>query len=72
MTSEQLDFLANCDGPIEVGAVATAHPHSSKEYVEWMAKVWKANDERNKLIENTKKAKSVRAKHSRGVNPRVA
>jgi hypothetical protein len=24
---------------------------SSKEYVEWMAKVWKANDERNKYIE---------------------
>lgn len=26
-----------------------AHPHSTEEYVEWMASVWKANDERNKM-----------------------
>lgn len=24
----------------------------SKEYVEWMAAVWKANDERNKRLES--------------------
>lgn len=23
------------------------HPHSTEEYVKWMASVWKANDERN-------------------------
>jgi len=45
--------------------------HSTPEYVEWMANVWRLNDERNKLIEHTEKAKSARAKHSRGVNPRV-
>ena len=28
---------------------------SSKEYVEWMASVWKANDERNKRIEAEKR-----------------
>jgi len=47
-------------------------PHATKEYVEWMANVWRLNDERNKLIENTKKAKDIRAKYSRGTNPRVA
>jgi hypothetical protein len=26
----------------------------SKEYVEWMASVWKANDERNKAMEQKK------------------
>lgn len=28
------------------------HPHSTREYVEWMAKVWKANAERNDKIRN--------------------
>jgi len=46
MTSEQLDFLANYNGPIEVGAVTNAHPHHTSEYVEWMAGVWKENSER--------------------------
>jgi len=31
------------------GGGETCHPHSSKEYVEWMAGVWKANHERNKM-----------------------
>lgn len=25
------------------------HPHSTPEYAEWMAKVWKANHDRNKM-----------------------
>lgn len=50
MTDEQKDFFANYDGPIEIGISETIHPHSTKEYVEWMAGVWKANDERNKKI----------------------
>ena len=28
------------------GGEATCHPHSTKEYVEWMAAVWKKNLER--------------------------
>ena len=28
----------------------------SKEYVEWVAKVWKLNDERNKQLTHEKKA----------------
>jgi len=28
----------------------------SKEHTQWIASVWKANDERNKLIEKAKKA----------------
>ena len=50
MTEEQKEFLKNYDGPIGVGAVSIPqHPHSSREYVKWMAEVWKKNDERNKL-----------------------
>lgn len=31
------------------------HPHYTKEYVEWMANVWRLNDLRNKRIEAQKK-----------------
>jgi hypothetical protein len=27
------------------------HPHSTPEYVEWMANVWRLNDERNKKLD---------------------
>lgn len=43
MTTEQSDFVANYDGPIVIGTYENTHPHSTREYVEWMAKVWKAN-----------------------------
>lgn len=44
---------------------------SSTEYVSWMANVWRLNDERNKMIDEQKKANDARAKYSRGTNPRV-
>ena len=28
-------------------ALKNKHPHSTLKYVEWMAKVWKANHDRN-------------------------
>jgi len=29
------------------GVYLENHPHSTEEYVEWMANVWRLNDERN-------------------------
>jgi hypothetical protein len=40
---------------------------SSREYVEWMAGVWKANDDRNKQLASIK-GTSILGKHS-GVLP---
>ena len=69
-----LSLLGNHDGVMDdelFDMLEEPHPHSTKEYASWMSNAWRLNDERNKLIENTEKAKSARAKHSRGVNPRV-
>lgn len=30
------------------GSDPRTHPHSTPEYVEWVAEVWKMNNERNK------------------------
>lgn len=33
---------------IETKEIQKTHPHSTPEYVEWMANVWRLNYERNK------------------------
>lgn len=40
---------------------------SSKEYVEWMANVWRLNDERNKKLKAVE-SKSILGKHN-GILP---
>lgn len=51
-----ISVLGNHDGIMDDDLLnlleEKAHPHSTNKYVEWMANIWRLNDERNKMIDN--------------------